>query len=176
MRDFAKVVARKSGKSLASKSELAELAALDREWSACLNAVNVLYSPAAAKAHWLRQSNEHTGKLRQGEAIARSYSREDLDRDYAERRANAKAGMIAAARQAGPLCARITERFLVVVEKTLEEIESAEVADYKDWNLSYTPTPKVLQLRTLKDSVRANIPLLASSWARPSESLYFLDL
>ena len=150
---------------------------LDAEWLACFTAANVTYTDVAAKAAWSRQAADHTGKLRKGEPFNRAYSLEDFQADYTTRQQNAKHGMAEAATEAQPIIAKILERFLAAVEATLDEVERAEIADYGEWGLAYTPSPKVLALRQLKDGVRTSIPVPGqSAYGRPGQSVPFLDL
>ena len=177
MKALAKAVADRSKKSFAAKVELQDLKRLDAEWLACFTAANVTYTDVAAKAAWSRQAADHTGKLRKGEPFNRAYSLEDFQADYTTRQQNAKHGMAEAATEAQPIIAKILERFLAAVEATLDEVERAEIADYGEWGLAYTPSPKVLALRQLKDGVRTSIPVPGqSAYGRPGQSVPFLDL
>jgi hypothetical protein len=177
MLPIAKVVAARSKKRFADKSEVEELRCLEKEWLACFNAANVLYTETAAKAAWVRQNAEQAVKFRKGEAVNRAYSFEDIKADYATRSATSKRGMVEAATDALPIIKKILERFLATVETTLDDVERAEAADYQEWGLPYTPTAKVRALRDLKDAIRARIPTLgATAWGRPSESVPFIEL
>jgi len=177
MKALCKSIAARSKKTFATKSELQDLKRLDDEWATCFTAANVAFTESAAKAAWSRQAADHTGKLRKGEPINRAYSFEDFKADFATRQQNAKHGMAEAATEATPIIAKILERFLATAETTLDEVEQAEIADYGEWGLAYTPSSKVLALRQLKDGVRTSIPVPGqSAYGRPGQSVPFLDL
>ena len=144
---LARTIASKADKPLATKSELADLARLQKEHDTASQA-SLKYVPINAKQAWLDHEKTLVQSIRTGTTDEKDgWSRQDFEDDFRRKQIAAKQAACDVAAEAAPIARIIAARFSTLAGNFADAIETREKADAEKFGLIYSPSPTVCTLR-----------------------------
>ena len=145
---LAKRIAGMAEKPLATKSELAELARLQKEHETA-SAAMLKYTVFAAKDAWLQHEKQLIASIRTGGTDSfDGWTRSDWESDFGRKQEASKVARAEISTEAAPIARAIAARFSTLTGNLADAIESREKADAEKFGLIYSPSPTVCTLRT----------------------------
>jgi len=155
---------------------LAKVKELDGEFQTAWTAKNVLYTEAAAKTAYIRQTPVHGRKLSKGENSLRSYSLHDFQEDYKAKQDAAQHVMLEISCEAAAIARPICERYAELCRSVAQEVEAAEEKSFGEFGQPYVPSQLIHALRRQADTARARMPSVAGAAVRPAHMVPIIDL
>ncbi len=144
---LARTIASKADKPLATKSELADLARLQKEHDSASQA-SLKYVPINAKQAWLDHEKTLVQSIRTGTTDAHDgWNRRDWEEDFQRKQQAAKQAQCEVAAEAAPIARGIAARFSTLAANFADEIEVREKADGAKFGLPFSPSATVQALR-----------------------------
>ena len=144
---LARTIASKADKPLATKSELADLARLQKEHETA-SAASLKYVPINAKQAWLDHEKTLVQSIRTGTTDAHDgWSRQDWEDDFRRKQIAAKQAACDVAAEAAPVARAIAAKFSTLANNFADEIEVREKADGAKFGLPFSPSATVQALR-----------------------------
>jgi hypothetical protein len=157
------------------KKPLEEVARLDAAHQKAWHGKNILWTDSAALQAYNQQLAENRERLRKGETVPRSYSREDKERDYSTRAIACEVAMPTLAADTVEHSAPLCDWFIGIMEGVVTREEKAERESFEALAIAWTPSAKIIALRQLLDHARKAKPMPGSR-TRPRDQVFWADL